>query len=424
MAKSADDALPAGLAPGLVAIAQLAEDEARRRGHASIDGRHLAYGLTRHPAGQAAVARAGVDPLWWRDHIAFVEGVNAKDCRHGGGITPWQPLADDATVTWHPRALAILRVAIEEAGAGGRDRATPLDLLTALRLEEGLEPAGTLKELGVSVAQLRAAAGHPCPAGRPKPPAAKPIRPPAGQGGPLVLLGEDLDPSPGHQRALALARARPGRAAGTPLRLVVLQTAVSAPSPLALLRAQVLRQYGAAEGELEVVDAGLGTTADVRSAPVLDRLASADLIHLRGGNPERLYDATVGSPALGVLAAASVRGVPLIGGSAGAMIFGAGLWSAWYSGDPAEKEAAPLWAWLDRVLVEPHYRHSERRIWQHHLPAFPGVILLAIPSQSAALVVPGWEEVEALGPEPLSVHTAPDAPPLVVPVGQRYRLPA
>lgn len=107
-----DGTLPPALDSDLAAVAELAETEARRRGQTYVDGRHLAYGLTRHPAGQAAVARAGIDPLWWRDHIAFVEGVNAKDCRHGGGISPWKPLPDDATVTWHPRALAILRVSI------------------------------------------------------------------------------------------------------------------------------------------------------------------------------------------------------------------------------------------------------------------------------------------------------------------------
>lgn len=419
-----DDALTPRLGPALREIARLSEEEARRRGQSYVDGRHLAYGLTRHPAGQAAVARAGIDPLWWRDHLALVEGVNAKDCRHGAPLKIWRPLAADAAPSWHPRALAILCVATEEASAPGRDRATPADLLTALRLENGLEPAGTLRELGVSVARLRVAAGHPHPAGRPRPPAAAPIRPPAGRGGPLVLLGEDLDPSPGHRWAFARARARPGRPAGPPVRVVVLQTAVSAPSPFELLRANLLHLYGVGGGELEVIDAGLVTAEDARATAVLERLAAADIVHLRGGNAERLYDAMAGSPALAVLADVSVRGGILIGGSAGAMIWGAEAWSDWYSGDPARKEAVPLWAWLDRVLVEPHYRTAERRIWQHHLPAFPGAVVLAIPSLGAALVLPGWEEVEALGPEPLALHTAPETTPITIAVGQRCRLPA
>jgi len=53
----------------------------------------------------------------------------------------------------------------------------------------------------------------------------------------------------------------------------------------------------------------------------------------------------------------------------------------------------------------------------------PGNIVLGIPNRGAALVLPGRGEVEALGPEPLSVHSAPDSPPVIVPVGQRYRLP-
>lgn len=280
-----------------------------------------------------------------------------------------------------------------------------------------------MRKLGVSTAQVRAAAGHPHPGGRPRPPATAPIRPPAGQGGPLLLLGEDLDPNPGHRRALELAWARPGRAADAPVRVVVLQAAVSAPSPFELVRDNILWMYGVDAGEVEVIDAGLDTAADARSAAAVDQLASADIIHLRGGNSERYYDALAGSPALVALAAASARGVVLLGGSAGAMIFGAGMWSEWYSGDPAVKEAAPLWAWLDHVLIEPHYDEVGRLIWQHPA-AYPGAIVLGIPSRAAALVLPGWEEVGALGPEPLSVHTAPDTPAHTIAVGQRYRLSA
>lgn len=416
-----DASLPSALDSDVAAIAELAEEEARRRGQTFVDGRHLAYGLTRHPAGQAAVTRAGIDPLWWRDHLAFVEGVNAKDCRHGAPLKIWRPLAADAALSWHSRALAILRVAIAEARAAGRDRATPADLLTALRLENGLEPAGTLKELGVSVARLRVAAGHPRPGGRTRPPDASPIRPPAGRGGPLVLLGEDLDSSSGHRWAFAQARARRGRPAGAPVRVVVLQTAVSAPSPFELVRDNILRMYGVDAGQVEVIDAGLDTAEDARSEAVVDRLASADIIHLRGGNAERLYDAMAGSPALSILTDVSVRGGVLIGGSAGAMIWSAGAWSDWYSGDPARKEAVPLWAWLDRVVIEPHYDEVSRLTWQHR-SAFPGHLCLGIPSQSAALVVPGWAEVEALGSEPLYVAQPIDASPVTVAVGQRHLL--
>lgn len=104
------------------------------------------------------------------------------------------------------------------------------------------------------------------------------------------------------------------------------------------------------------------------------------------------------------------------------MAFGVGMWSDRHSGDPARKEPVRLWAWLDRVLVEPHYGEREKLVWQR--PAdFPGHVVLRIPNQRTALALPGREEVEALGPEPLTVHTAPDSPPVTVPVGQRYRLP-
>lgn len=110
------------------------------------------------------------------------------------------------------------------------------------------------------------------------------------------------------------------------------------------------------------------------------------------------------------------------GRSAGALVLGAGMWSDRYGGDPARNEPAPLWAWLDCVPVEPHYGDRGRLIRQR--PGdFPDHIVLGIPNRGAALVLTGREEVEALGPEPLSVHTAPDSPPVIVPVGQRYRLP-
>lgn len=89
---------------------------------------------------------------------------------------------------------------------------------------------------------------------------------------------------------------------------------------------------------------------------------------------------------------AIARGIVLLGGNGGAMIFGAGMWSEWYSSDPAVKDAASLWAWLDRVLIEPHYDEVGRLIWQCPA-ASPGAIVLGIPSRGAALVLPGWEEL-------------------------------
>jgi cyanophycinase-like exopeptidase len=414
------------LAPAVAEIVRLAEEEARRRGQSRVDARHLAYGLTRHPAGQAAVARAGIDPLWWRDHIAFVEGVNAAD-RQGDGPAPgktWRPLPDATPVVWHARVAHLLRLAADEARAAGRAVAEPADLLSALRLEEQAEPAGTLRHLGASGAQVRAAAGHPWPGGRPKPPTAPPQRPPRGQGGPLVLLGADRA-NPGHARALALARRRPGRALGAPVRLVVVQAALPVADPLQLPR--VRRLYGADERDLEVVDAGLATAADARSPAVAERLLGADLIHVLGGNPERLYDATVGSPALEALARASAAGVVCAGASAGAAIWGLGWGSEWYTGDPARWEAVPLWAWLERIIVAPHFVPggiNEQRL-RRCLAAIPNTVGLGIPNDGAAVIVPGrgGTEAEAVG-EPLYVLDGPDSPATEHSVGARCVLPA
>jgi cyanophycinase-like exopeptidase len=194
------------------------------------------------------------------------------------------------------------------------------------------------------------------------------------------------------------------------------------PDPAEVARTRGL--YGADERDLEVVDAGLLTAIDARSQPVLERLAAADIIHVAGGTASRLYDATIGSPALETIARASAGGAVCIGGSAGAIIWGAGAWDDWYTGDPARKEVVPLWAWLKRVVVDAHAQHETRRQWQRQcLAALPRCIGLGIPNKAAALVLPGWEEIESLGPEPFFVLPAADAPPLTVPVGERYRVP-
>jgi cyanophycinase-like exopeptidase len=422
-------------------IVRLAESEARRRGHTSLEPRHLAYGLTRHREGQAAVARAGIDPLWWRDYICFVEGVNAVRLgqREGRHHRPWDPIRDEITIAWDPVITRVLEWAVDEAHDAGRDSAAPGDLLTALKLEGTYEPAGTLGRMGLSLAQARAAAGHRHPAGRPRPPAAAPARPPRGRGGPLMLLGRAFDSRTGSERglwprramelALAARGARVEAAVEIPIRVVTIQTA----RPIAVPRiVEWARQYYAECGvsaQVEVVDSGLGDERDARSNEVAACLAAADIIHLEGGKPERIYDATIGSPALHTLAAASGRGAVLIGASAGARIFGMGTTSDWYTGDPTEKEPALLWGWLERVVVVPHYRHAGRSpdlgeaSLRDELGAFPGSIALAVPDESVALVAAGWSHAEALF-GPLYVLSAPDAPVVEVPQGGRHPLPA
>jgi cyanophycinase-like exopeptidase len=433
--------LESGDGPGLglevQEIVGLAEEEARRRGHTRVLPKHLAYGLTRHPGGQAAVANAGIDPLWWRDYICFVEGVNAvgQGAREARHHVPWAPLTAAAPLRWDPVVRRVLEWASAEAHGAGRSAAVPADLLTALKLEGTYEPAGTLERLGVSVAQTRTAAGHRYPGGRPRPPVRSAVRPASGRGGALILLGKAFDSGTGSApslwawRVLELVLSSGRRCPGTPLKVVTLQAARPAPVERVVARSQRYFDELDEGVEVEALDSGLAEAADARSSEVVARLAGADVVLLEGGRPERLYDATIGSPALEALAAASGRGAVLVGGSAGAMIFGAGATSDWYTGDPARLEPVRFWGWLDRVVVRPHFGGdsgappgaSDSGL-RDALRAFPGHIGLGIADAGAALVLPGWREVEALG-APLRVITAPDAPGVEVEIGGSYLFP-
>lgn len=225
--------------------------------------------------------------------------------------------------------------------AGESSRLRPVHLLVAMR-EHHTEATGMLSWLGLGTGRLRRYAGLPHTA--PVLAEGLPRDTPAAVGhGPLVLLGggthgvapvlsclAELGVPPGGRAAFVLAASpQPGR--------------------------PWLRSVGCpfADSDLEVADAGLARRPDAFDDAVLDRLRAADVIIVPGGHTERLFDALWGTLALKVLAERSNAGVPIVGSSAGAIVWGRAVLTNWETED--EDVPLPLLRWLPDTLIEAHW---------------------------------------------------------------------
>jgi putative intracellular protease/amidase len=241
-----------------------------------------------------------------------------------------------------------------------------------------------------------------------------PRRAEAGPAGPLLLYS--TSPSPHERLALDWASRRRGRDPQAPLRVVVLLTPLAAPEPRELRGLR--RHFGTQGVAITLEDAGLATREDASRSEVCARLAAADLVLISGGSSSRLVEATLGTPALAALEAARAAGAVVAGCSAGAIAPGAGF----FRGPRDDRRPAPSWGWLPRALVAPHFGRYDLPPWTE---AFPGCCLLGIPNAGMAFVAPdggGATRIESLGPAPLTILAAGDAPPLALPPGRSWQL--
>jgi cyanophycinase len=203
--------------------------------------------------------------------------------------------------------------------------------------------------------------------------------------------------------------ARPGRNPAAPLRVAVLLTPLAEPQPREM---RLLRAHFATGGvDVVVEDAGLATREAACDPAVTARLAAADLVLISGGASQRVYDATVGTPALAALEEARAAGAVVAGCSAGAVVMGRGHLRE--RGE--ERQVGDRWGWLGQVIVVPHYG---RRDVSHTLRSFPGCSLLGIPNGAMALVEPDTGRIESLGPAPLWIVPEVAARPIELPAGQ------
>ncbi|HEX5589633.1 MAG TPA: Type 1 glutamine amidotransferase-like domain-containing protein, partial [Candidatus Limnocylindrales bacterium] len=175
--------------------------------------------------------------------------------------------------------------------------------------------------------------------------------------GPLALHGggEFLAGDEPFLRALLdrAAVAASGRGAATPaLRVELLTTAVARHRPdmaFAVGSAALERVAAAAGSELPRLHLRHARVVDETSAAdtdIAERLATADLVYLPGGDPDAVVEILVGSAALRAVAAARARGAVVAGASAGAMALGERTWTpGGYVGG---------FGWAGRLVVVPH----------------------------------------------------------------------
>jgi hypothetical protein len=126
------------------------------------------------------------------------------------------------------------------------------------------------------------------------------------------------------------------------------------------------------------------------------QIAQADLILATGGDPERMTQVLHGTPALAALRAAHARGAVIGGGSAGAMVFGAGLLRR----PRTCRIPVPLLGWLPDIVVAPHFGAYPIDPW---VTAWPGKAILCLRDGAVALVSGNGHEITSLGNTPVDL---------------------
>lgn len=175
------------------------------------------------------------------------------------------------------------------------------------------------------------------------------------------------------------------------------------------------QHFGTQGVAIQLQDAELAVRADAYRPDVIARLQAADMVLLSGGSPERAYRELYDTPALAALAAANKAGALIAGCSAGALLVGQGM----LSNEQGELRPFRLWGWLAHALVAPHYGAYDIECWRQ---AFPECWVLGIPNDAAALVRPGWQQVESLGSQPLTIIPRGATNPMYIPSGCTWEI--
>jgi hypothetical protein len=222
--------------------------------------------------------------------------------------------------------------------------------------------------------------------------------------GPLALHGggEFLAGDEPFLRALldlaAAAAAGRGAATGT-IRVELLTTAVARHRPdmaFAVGSAALERVAAEARDELQPVHVHHARVVDEVSAAdpdVAERLATADLVYLPGGDPDAVLEILAGTAAWHGVERAGVRGAVVAGASAGAMALGERTWT------PDGFVAG--FGWAGRLVVVPHAsaeRMASLRATVDALPYGTELSILGLPERCGATGGPGaWSVVGTAG---------------------------
>ena len=139
-----------------------------------------------------------------------------------------------------------------------------------------------------------------------------------------------LDALIGVARESANARINGADPVTAPIRIVILPTAAARgrPEMAAALGISALTGRAGRVGEPFRVDvAAIVDATSARDPANVELLASADLIHLPGGDPDLIPTILAGSPALTAIRAARERGAVIAGASAGGMALAEWTWT-------------------------------------------------------------------------------------------------
>jgi cyanophycinase len=178
-------------------------------------------------------------------------------------------------------------------------------------------------------------------------------------------------------------------ALGRPIRIVLLPTAAARGRPdLAAATGQRAFERRAIAGDHGPVEVSVARVVDAASAadPAnVERIQTADLVHLPGGDPDLIPLILAGSAALGALQTAWRDGAVVAGASAGAMALAEWTWTA---------NGGVRGLGLVRGLaVVPHYDDIRRTRWQAALDALaPGEIgYLGLDERTSVIAEPNGD---------------------------------
>lgn len=239
--------------------------------------------------------------------------------------------------------------------------------------------------------------------------------------GAVVKSSADENDVEGH--GVTVTSAGSGRSAVPAIRVVVLPTAAARgmPDRAAATGVRAFEGRAAAMGLAALVDVARvvdrGSAADPGA---VDRIASADLVHLPGGDPDLIPTILGGTPALEALHRAWLRGAVLAGASAGAMALADWTWTA-HGGMRGL-------GFVHGLAVVPHYDEVRRTQWQASIDRLApgGLGYLGLDERTGVLAEPDGAERSwvVAGPGAAWWFARGSDSPLVAHDGEHLRLPA
>jgi cyanophycinase-like exopeptidase len=243
--------------------------------------------------------------------------------------------------------------------------------------------------------------------------------------GPIGLHGGG-EYLPGDERFLdALLETAAGRAAATegesPLQVVILPTAAARGRPdlAGATGAAALERRAEARGVPAKIEVALVVDEASAADPGLaELLATADLVHLSGGDPDIAPALLAGSAAGAGLRQAWENGAVIGGASAGAMILAEWTWTP--------QGGIPGLGYVRGLAVVPHYDDIRRVAWQNRIEqvAPAGLGYLGLDERTGVISGNGDGVWQVAGQGAAYWFPAGSSAPVVARHGQWLSLPA